>query len=524
MKRNALFLMVLVMGLSLTACEKSPEQKLVAQKNQERLEAAAKEEPKVGSTLKDVAATASATYEYHYENEAGTVKIDANQAPVTIPLKDSIPMYHVYCGEFSQELVDKVYDYFFPDGEAYVTTGTDFTKDDCEKRILEFKQTIANIRDDEELTESEREEIIMHYEEIIANWEETLKTAPEESTIEFVKKDSTLENQQWEGVSGPFITKELDVMSKDQKKWLMLISSDADSPVASNINYTRDSEYSYSGESDVPAAKCTEAEKSQVGIKEEEARAIADDFFQKIGVDMEVHDTLLVKGYKEIDSEEPDGETVESESYTAYCFVYAQCVDGIEMAVTSSSYLPENDDVYDDPKANTYSSAGNFAVTVIQPLDVELTIPKIEKELVAGDTIPLNFQVMNLGRSQIFNVRCDVIGNGLTQTKTAFIGNMESGTAGEAAANIFIDRLEGEDSYGETTGTITLTYEDSLGSEHSQEYTFDTTIIKPVTSESLAQSEEETVSQWWVSILIVGGIGLLAAVGAGAYLLGRKQR
>lgn len=179
---------------------------------------------------------------------------------------------------------------------------------------------------------------------------------------------------------------------------------------------------------------------------------------------------------------------------------------------------------YDDPKANTYSSAGNFTVTVIQPLDVELTIPKIEKELVAGDTIPLNFQVMNLGRSQIFNVRCDVTGNGLVQTKAAFIGNMESGTAGEAAANVFIDRLEGVDSYGETTGTITLTYEDSLGSEHSQEYTFDTAIIKPVTSEALTQSEEEPVSQWWVSILIVGGIGLLAAVGAGAYLLGRKQR
>ena len=179
---------------------------------------------------------------------------------------------------------------------------------------------------------------------------------------------------------------------------------------------------------------------------------------------------------------------------------------------------------YDDPKANTYSSAGNFTVTVIQPLDVELTIPKIEKELVAGDTIPLNFQVMNLGRSQIFNVRCDVTGNGLVQTKAAFIGNMESGTAGEAAANVFIDRLEGVDSYGETTGTITLTYEDSLGSEYSQEYTFDTAIIKPVTSEALTQAEEEPVSQWWVSILIVGGIGLLAAVGAGAYLLGRKQR
>ena len=103
-------------------------------------------------------------------------------------------------------------------------------------------------------------------------------------------------------------------------------------------------------------------------------------------------------------------------------------------------------------------------------------------------------------------------------------GNMESGTAGEAAANVFIDRLEGVDSYGETTGTITLTYEDSLGSEYSQEYTFDTAIIKPVTSEALTQSEERPVSQWWISILIVGGVGILAAVGAGAYLLGRKQR
>lgn len=344
MKRKAIFLMALVVGLSLTACEKSPEQKLVAQKNQERLEAAAKEEPKEGSTLKDVAATASAIYEYHYENEAGTVKIDANQAPVTIPLKDSIPMYHVYCGEFTQELVDKVYDYFFPDGEAYVTTGTDFTKDDCEKRILEFKQTIANIRDDEELTESEREEIIAYHEEMIASLEETMKDTPEESTLEFVKKDSTLEEQEWDGVNGSFTTRGFHVTSRDQKKWLTVDSCDEECPVASSVNYIRQSEYSYSGDAGVPVSKCTEDEKSQIGITEEESRAIADDFFQKIGVDVEVHDAMLVQGYRAVDSEEPDGTMIESENYTAYRFVYAQCVDGIEMAVTSSSYVPDKDD------------------------------------------------------------------------------------------------------------------------------------------------------------------------------------
>lgn len=115
---------------------------------------------------------------------------------------------------------------------------------------------------------------------------------------------------------------------------------------------------------------------------------------------------------------------------------------------------------YDDPKATTFSSTGNFVVTVEQPLDVKLTMSNIEKNVTVGDTIPLTFQVLNLGRSTVYNVRCDVTGDGLSQTKTAFIGNMESGTAGEGEMNLFITTLEGGSRYGETTGTVTLTYED----------------------------------------------------------------
>lgn len=38
--------------------------------------------------------------------------------------------------------------------------------------------------------------------------------------------------------------------------------------------------------------------------------------------------------------------------------------------------------------------------------------------------------------------------------------------------------MEGENQYGKTTGTVTLTYEDAFGNEHSQEFTFDTSISK----------------------------------------------
>lgn len=180
---------------------------------------------------------------------------------------------------------------------------------------------------------------------------------------------------------------------------------------------------------------------------------------------------------------------------------------------------------YDDPKANTYTSTGNVVVTVEQPLDVQLTMPRIEKEMTAGDTIPMSFQVMNLGRSPVYNVRCDVICDGLSQTKTAFIGNMESGTAGEGITNIFVTTMEGDEPYGDTAGKVTLTYEDSFGNEHSQDFEIKTTIVKMPENTVMAQSQEpERASQWWVSIAIVVGIIVVVGCSMAAYFIGRRKR
>ena len=180
---------------------------------------------------------------------------------------------------------------------------------------------------------------------------------------------------------------------------------------------------------------------------------------------------------------------------------------------------------YDDPKASTLSSTGSFVVTVEQPLDVKLTMPNIDKNVTAGDTIPLTFQVMNLGRSTVYNVRCDVTGDGLSQTKTAFIGNMESGTAGEGETNLFITTLEGKSQYGDTTGTVTLTYEDGFGNEQTQEFSFNTTINKmPDEASTGDEKKEKSASQWWISLAVIGGLIILAGAVSGAYYMGRKKR
>lgn len=179
---------------------------------------------------------------------------------------------------------------------------------------------------------------------------------------------------------------------------------------------------------------------------------------------------------------------------------------------------------YDDSKANTLSSAGTFVVTVEQPLNVKLTMPAIAADLTAGDTVPLSFQVMNLGRSTVYNVRCDVTGDGLVQTKTAFVGNMESGNDGEGDSNIFISPMEGENQYGKTTGTVTLTYEDAFGNEYSQEFTFDTSISKKQDDSSKDGGTEKRAMQWWVSIAVISGIIVFAVVSSVSYRMGKKKR
>lgn len=178
---------------------------------------------------------------------------------------------------------------------------------------------------------------------------------------------------------------------------------------------------------------------------------------------------------------------------------------------------------YDDSKANTLSSAGTFVVTVEQPLNVKLTMPAIAADLTAGDTVPLSFQVMNLGRSTVYNVRCDVTGDGLVQTKTAFVGNMESGNDGEGDSNIFISPMEGENQYGKTTGTVTLTYEDAFGNEHSQEFTFDTSISKKQDDSSKDGGTEKRTMQWWVSIAVISAIIVFAVVSSVSYRMGKKK-
>ncbi|WP_062106743.1 COG1361 family protein [Bacillus niameyensis] len=183
---------------------------------------------------------------------------------------------------------------------------------------------------------------------------------------------------------------------------------------------------------------------------------------------------------------------------------------------------------YENSEATAFTSTGTVPVSVSQPLRVAIEGPQVAEQVNAGDTIPLSMQVMNLGRSMIYNVRFIINGPGLIPSGTGFIGNMEAGTAQSSEIDIFVgtkdmtEGFEGDDKYGETNGILTLIYEDGTGKEHSQETEFSTIINKPVLNEVAAEQEQqpEKASQWWISITIGGTI----IIGFTAFLLWRNRR
>ena len=102
-----------------------------------------------------------------------------------------------------------------------------------------------------------------------------------------------------------------------------------------------------------------------------------------------------------------------------------------------------------------------------------------------------------------------------------FIAHKESFLSGH---NLFITTLEGKSQYGDTTGTVTLTYEDGFGNEQTQEFNFNTTINKmPDEASTGDEKKEKSASQWWISLAVIGGLIILAGAVSGAYYMGRKK-
>lgn len=187
---------------------------------------------------------------------------------------------------------------------------------------------------------------------------------------------------------------------------------------------------------------------------------------------------------------------------------------------------------YDSSKTLNLSSSGTAIIEIKQPANMELVMPRFSDSVMVGETIPLSLQVMNMGRDPMYNVRCVVSGFGFAPSNTGYIGKMEAGSSSTTKVDLYIIALnaskgnESGSQYGDTTGTITLIYEDESGIEYQQETKFETTVKRPIVSitqtDNTQEEAEKAASQWWISVLILGGV--ILATGITAILFKKKKK
>ncbi|MCD8145181.1 MAG: DUF6034 family protein [Oscillospiraceae bacterium] len=342
MKRILAALLFSGLLVGLTGCQATPEESMVTQKSTSSLVSAALAEPAEGTTLADIRAAAPEQYSYAYEGDGFTVTAD--NVSVNLPEGDTISAYYVEAGKLSQEQADAIYDWFYPDEEAYTSEGTAETKSHYEQKILETQQLLALAQDDTSLTEEERAEKVAGYEYLLELYQAALQDAPEDSTYTETSKDATL--TEFDDGSGSY----LDVEAEDST--LSIYSMNQDNSFASTVTYTTtglgyvslDSLDATSASGESAYINPNRYAVEDMTLTQAGAEAIAEEFLTAIGLDAELYSAEIRAVYLNDSSILAAGGQLEITGY-AYYLTYLRTVDGVRVASSAlSNGLDESED------------------------------------------------------------------------------------------------------------------------------------------------------------------------------------
>ena len=338
MKKIFLILLTAIMMLSAVACQATPDEVVVVQKDTDRLiEQASSEEN--GDKVTDLGIPEE-HYVFNSELSDGRLKINVD-ADISIPEADKIPIRKVSIGAFSQETVTGIFQYLFDGDPAYDMNQARMTKSDYEKLILNSRQKLA---DKSYLENDQSEQDILN---LIANMEELYKNAPET-----LSEPSLSDGTMTIGLNPKGLPSEssasLQVQTQDGSKRLSIYTpasaevKDLKTSSGQNkLNYRVASPaYTTKGMLRIDGSALPEDANDKLTITFEEAQALCDGFFGAAGMqdDFCVGAAYLVddKGDGLTDGTWENGkyvaDTKESADNYAYQFYYTRKTDNVPVA------------------------------------------------------------------------------------------------------------------------------------------------------------------------------------------------
>lgn len=162
----------------------------------------------------------------------------------------------------------------------------------------------------------------------------------------------------------------------------------------------------------------------------------------------------------------------------------------------------------DAADSGSYENSVDYPLTVVQKASLGYDEVRLPESITSGESFTLPVCVYNTGFSPIFNIRCSLDCDGLI-CSSAFLGNLAPQESADKAMTVFVTTLSGSQKYGETYGNIEITYEDVNGEKQTEYQSVKMTITEPVKitdeekeREKQKVEEQQTLSQWWISLLV----------------------
>lgn len=197
----------------------------------------------------------------------------------------------------------------------------------------------------------------------------------------------------------------------------------------------------------------------------------------------------------------------------------------IEVMATNTATIGQHDlqisAEYEDKNYNSYSSNDTVRVNVRQPVELSYNGAILPKKVIQGNTQTVAVELMNTGKSTIYNCTLQIDVDKMQTGGSVYVGNIEPATSSTGTVNLRID----DDALGEVKGKITIKYEDDYGEKYEQTVDVSTVIEEKVEELTTDKDEDEKKnSLWWLFILIGLAVGGTLGFGIPWYINDKKQR
>ena len=175
---------------------------------------------------------------------------------------------------------------------------------------------------------------------------------------------------------------------------------------------------------------------------------------------------------------------------------------------------------YEGGSNSQFTASDIIRLPVRQSVKLDYSGAQLPAKTVQGETVTLSINLMNTGKSKLYNcmISCDI--DSLESGGSVLVGEIPSGESKNGSLNLRVS----SETLGEVSGVIKITYEDDFGETYEKTAELSTVIEEKVIKADTEEEEEKKIPLWWLFVLIGAIIGGALGYGIPYAIRSNKQR